>query len=173
MPRPAIGPIVQIAYVVEDLDAAIAHWTHKLGVGPFYVIRHQEYETVTHRGSLTSPDVSLAFAHSGDLNVELIQQHNDASSVFDDFIKAYGYGLQHLGVFSEDIEADTGALAAAGIAELQRGLSKTGAETRFYDTEFHPGAMLELLKDGSRIREFFEILRRAAANWDGVTPTLS
>ena len=31
------GPVMQTAYVVRDLDAAMAHWTGVLGVGPFFV----------------------------------------------------------------------------------------------------------------------------------------
>ncbi|MFD1961471.1 hypothetical protein ACFSHP_24900 [Novosphingobium panipatense] len=30
------GRIFQIAYVVPDLDQAVAHWTGTMGVGPFY-----------------------------------------------------------------------------------------------------------------------------------------
>ena len=29
------GPIFQLAYVVEDIDSAIVHWTGTVGVGPF------------------------------------------------------------------------------------------------------------------------------------------
>ena len=33
---PHFGPIVQNAFVVRDLDAAVAYWSGKIGVGPFY-----------------------------------------------------------------------------------------------------------------------------------------
>ena len=38
---PAImGPAKQIAYMVDDIDAAIKHWHDEYGVGPFLVTRN-------------------------------------------------------------------------------------------------------------------------------------
>src|SRR3546814_18289896 len=34
------GPIQQIAYVVEDIDASIQHWMQFTGVGPWTVYRN-------------------------------------------------------------------------------------------------------------------------------------
>ena len=33
-------PIVQYAYVVNDLDEGIRHWVETLGAGPFFVSRN-------------------------------------------------------------------------------------------------------------------------------------
>jgi hypothetical protein len=34
------GPATQNGLVVRDLDAALAYWTGKLGVGPFFRVDH-------------------------------------------------------------------------------------------------------------------------------------
>ena len=33
------GKVVQVAYLVEDMDEAMAHWVRQLGVGPWTCIR--------------------------------------------------------------------------------------------------------------------------------------
>jgi hypothetical protein len=118
--------IFQLAYIVADIDAAIAHWSKLLGVGPFFVVRHAAYEEQTYKGALTNPDVSLAFAYSGQCNIELIQLHDDEPSVYRDFVKQRGHGMQHLGALSDNIEADSRELLERGALLVQRGLSATG-----------------------------------------------
>lgn len=167
---PFQSKIFQIAYVVPDIDAAVRHWTESLGVGPFFIVRHAKYREQIYRGEQMSADVSLAFAYAGDLNIELIQQHDDTPSVFRDFRLRHGAGVQHLGVLSDDIDSDTARLSGQGISVLQRGVSADGVETRFFDTELHPGAMLELIRGTAEVRAVFEQMRAAAAAWDHAQP---
>ena len=167
-----IGPIMQIAYVVEDLDAAIGHWSKTLGVGPWAVQRHVAYAANAYKGAPTSADVSVAFAYSGEINIELVQQHNDEPSVFRDFARKHGAGLQHLGVLSEDLEGDTKRLEEQGNGLVQRLVNPNGIETRFFQTEHHPGALLELIGRSALTDAAFAQLKKAAENWDGVTAIL-
>lgn len=170
MPLPGIGEVMQIAYVVDDIDKAIEHWTNKLGVGPFFVNRHASYTAFEYRGSKESPDLSLAFAFSGQMNIELIQQHDETPSAFLDFRRSNGQGLQHLGVISADIDRQTAELAARGVNMLQRLVNGgSGVETRFFDTELHPGTMLELIALSPRLQSGFAAMKQAAQTWDGVT----
>lgn len=34
-----LGAIMQVTYVVEDMDQALTHWTTTLGVGPFFLFK--------------------------------------------------------------------------------------------------------------------------------------
>ena len=160
--------IFQLAYVVSDVDAAIAHWSKLLGVGPFFVVRHAAYEEQTYKGARTNPDVSLAFAYSGQCNIELIQLHDDQPSVYRDFVKQRGYGMQHLGALSDDIEADSRELSGRGAILVQRGLSATGVETRFFDIGSPDGVMFELIVGSPQVVANFEQMEGAAAAWDGL-----
>ena len=72
-----LGPVVQMAYVVNDLHDAIGQWTSKLCVGPFFVLEHVKYPEHEVDGVRSSPQMSLAFAYSGELQIELVQQHDD------------------------------------------------------------------------------------------------
>lgn len=65
------GPVIQQGYVVPDIEQAMQHWIAR-GVGPFFVEKHirpkGEYD-----GQAIQPDLSAAFAYSGDQQIEVIQ----------------------------------------------------------------------------------------------------
>src|SRR5689334_1719181 len=70
------GPIRQNGYVVRDLEAAMAEWL-ALGIGPWVTLGPLE-QTMTFRGQTSQVTITLAFAQSGELQLELIQQTGDA-----------------------------------------------------------------------------------------------
>lgn len=168
----SIGPIMQMAYIVPDLDAAIQQWATQMGVGPFAIQRAIEYDVASLDGQNTDLVIDAAFAFWGDMNIELIEQKNDAPSVFREFVERNGYGLQHVGVMSHDIEGDTQKLAERGIAMRSRLLARSGVETRYFATEFLPGTLLELICATPDINAAFAGLKQAAIHWDGVHPTI-
>ena len=87
------GEIRQNGYVVRDLEAAIAQWLEVPRVGPFFVLEHVKAEGFEYRGEPSPLEVSFAFANSGPLQIELIQQHGDAPSMYRDFLAAGREGL--------------------------------------------------------------------------------
>ena len=82
------GEIRQNGYVVRDIDAALAHWTGTLGVGPFFYFERVPIADFRYRGEPSPVEVSIALANSGALQIELIQQRNDAPSMYRDFLRA-------------------------------------------------------------------------------------
>ena len=76
----ALGPVMQLAYVPSDFDAAIAHWTKVMGVGPFFLMEDIRLENMRYRGEPTDAVFSLALAYWGDMQIELIRPENDAPS---------------------------------------------------------------------------------------------
>ncbi|HHM8126990.1 TPA: VOC family protein [Pseudomonas aeruginosa] len=172
MVKSKAGPMMQIAYVVEDIDLAVKHWAEKLGVAPFFVTRHAKYETLTYQAEPTGCDITLAFAYSGDLQIELVQQHNDAPSVFREFVQRNGYGMHHVGVLTEDLQADVRSLAGKGVTPVQHCISELGVEAIYLDSDFHPGGMLELIQATSVLKEAFSFMKDAADTWDGSSPYL-
>ena len=67
------GPIVQLGYLVPDIERAARHWTETLGVGPFFLIEHTPFTELWYRGRAISADQSAALAQWGDLQIELIE----------------------------------------------------------------------------------------------------
>ena len=74
------GAVCQNGYVVRDIRAAMDHWVNVMGVGPWFYIDRVKTDWFRHRGVDSGVEMSIALANSGDLQIELIQQRNDAPS---------------------------------------------------------------------------------------------
>jgi hypothetical protein len=109
---PLPGPIRQVGYVARDLDRAMADWL-ALGVGPWFVVR--EYtQQVIYRGKASEVTISIALANSGDLQVELIQQHGDTPSIFTEFLGSGREGFHQFAWWVTDFDAAVTSAEAAG-----------------------------------------------------------
>src|SRR5215218_6395954 len=83
-------------------EAAMKSWG-QLGVGPFLVLRNFEFQNYRYRGKpAPAPIVSLAFGQSGSLQVEIIEQHNDAPSAYTEFLATGQKGCQHVAEWFDD-----------------------------------------------------------------------
>ena len=163
------GPIIQNGYVVRDWRAAAEHWSQALGVGPFFVMDHIRFAECTYRGAPSAIDMSVAIAYSGDLQIELVQQHNDAPSIYTDFAAEHGEGLQHVGVLVDRLES---ALALDGWSDrvVQAGSTLVGQRFAYVDVGCHPGGMIELIEVSAQARSAFAYMKEKAASWDGERP---
>ncbi len=99
------GPIRQNGYVVRDIEAAMAHWIDVLKVGPWFYIDRVKTDWFRHRGQDSALELSIALANSGDLQIELIQQRNDAPSMYKEFLDSGREGLQHVAFWSTDYQS--------------------------------------------------------------------
>jgi hypothetical protein len=59
-----IRSIMQNAFVVPDLEAAIDHWTRIMQVGPFFLFEHIPFAELWFRGQPTKLDMTAALAYS-------------------------------------------------------------------------------------------------------------
>mgnify|MGYP002733860179 CR=1 FL=1 len=168
------GATAQLGLVVRDFDAAIAHWSQVHGVGPFFHFRQVEVADYRYRGqSGPAPVVSIAFGYSGDLQVEIICQHNDAPSCYTEFLDSGREGIHHISAFhdSAGFDAAHAAISASGSAPLHEG-SIGGIRFAYFDTDTQPAACVcEISESGiPAIAELFAGFRQAAYDWDGSEP---
>lgn len=165
------GNVRQNGYVVRDIDAALKHWTEVLGVGPFYYIDSVPVDHFTHRGVPSDVELSIALGNSGDLQIELIQQRNDAPSMYKEFLDAGHEGLQHMAYWTQTYQEDYDRLIGQGYRVGQEG-QIGGEQGRFvyFDTEAHSGTVIELSDISGAKGSFFEHIRKAADGWDGSKP---
>jgi len=164
------GKVRQNGYVVRDIQAAMKHWTEVLGVGPFYYIEKVEVENFTYKGKTSDAEFSIALANSGDLQIELIQQRNDAPSMYLDFLSAGHEGLQHMAYWTLDFQADYDRLIEAGYKAGQSGEIGENGRFVYFETEAHPGTVIELSDISGPKGEFFKHIAEVAAKWDGSKP---
>jgi len=165
------GPVRQNGYIVRDIDAAMKHWVEVMGVGPWYYIDRVEIDWFRHRGMDSDVEMSIALANSGDLQIELIQQRNDAPSMYKEFLDAGHEGLQHVAYWSTDYQALYDEALRLGYKIGHEG-QIGGEQGRFayLDTEAHPGTVIEISDISGHKGAFFDHIRDVSANWDGSNP---
>jgi catechol 2,3-dioxygenase-like lactoylglutathione lyase family enzyme len=164
------GEIRQLGYVVPDIEAAMEHWTRTLGVGPWFYNPRVPIRNFHYRGETYEPHNSVALANSGPLQVELIQTRNAVPSMYRDFQRAGHTGLQHVAYWTQQYDADLDRLLAQGLRIVMGG--EVGANGRFvyFDTEYHPGTVVELSEVAGPKGRLFDMIREAAQGWDGTDP---
>jgi hypothetical protein len=165
------GKVCQNGYVVRDIDAAMRFWIEKLRVGPFFYVPSVKIDWFRYRGMDSPLEMSVALANSGDLQIELIQQRNDAPSMYLDFLARHGEGLQHMSYWSMDYQALYDRAVAAGCLVGHEG-QIGGPKGRFayFDTSGHAGTVIEISDISGSKGRFFERVKVAALDWDGSDP---
>ena len=165
------GPVRQNGYVVRDIRAAMDHWVNVMGVGPWFYIERVKTDYFRHRGHDSNAEMSIALANSGDLQIELIQQRNDAPSMYKEFLDAGHEGLQHVAFWTTSYQALYDRALSLGYKVGHEG-QIGGEQGRFayFDSNAHPGSVIEISDISGNKGRFFDHIRRAAANWDGADP---
>ena len=165
-----LGPIMQLAWLPEDFDAAVQHWTQTMGVGPFFLLENIALQDMTYRGEPSEAVFSLALAYWGDVQVELIRNENDAPSIYNG---EHGVRdrLHHVCLLSDDIAAARQTCLERGAQVLLE--AKVGEDGAVIYVDPRPGEaghLVEILKPQSGTLEVFAMMREAARNWDGSDP---
>ena len=170
MTSPLLGPPVQIAYAVTDLDDAARRWATDVGAGPFFVRRHIALMHVRHRGRPALFDHSSAYGQGGAVMLELVQDHTAGASPVADVVGPGGCGLHHLAFFVDDIEQATRRLDAHGWPEALRAATPSGQEFAFHDGVAALGHMVEIYEPTPGLVAFYAMVAAAAVGWDGSQP---
>ena len=167
----ALGQVMQMAFVPADFDAALRFWTETIGAGPFFVMEHIKAENCKYLGQAADIDFTAAVGYWGDLQIELIKQHNSAPSIYSTWREQGREGLHHVCIAVDDMDHARAVCAAAGATVLQEAQFRGGsAEVLYVDTHGGPGTMVELWKGDDAGRAFFASVRDASRNWDGSNP---
>ena len=139
------GPVRQVGYVVKDIEQAMLQWS-RLGVGPWFYKEEVISTEFRYRGRDSAlPQLSIALANSGELQIELIQQRDDAPSLYLDTLATHGEGAQHLAYWTRDrFDEFTAMLIERGYQEGHAGRMGAGRGrfAYFVHPEF-PSAMIE------------------------------
>jgi hypothetical protein len=165
--------IIQTAYVVENIRQAMDHWVKKLKVGPWFLLEHFTGEQPRYRGGPSHADVALAMSFAGHMMIELIEQHNDAPSVYRETIERRGYGFHHWGVATSHFDRDVEQYRASGYEQAFLARVPTGGRVSYMDTTAHLPGMVELIELGASFDPAFSGFYRATIGWDGKDPVRS
>jgi catechol 2,3-dioxygenase-like lactoylglutathione lyase family enzyme len=167
------GPVRQMGYVVRDLEVAMKHWTEVLRVGPFFHFDRVKMIDFRYRGVPSDLWCSAALGQCGPVQIELIEQRNDAPSMYREFLAAGREGLQHIAFWADESHFDA-VLARARQAGFTVAMSGATVDATgrfvYFEQEQHPGSVVELSCLTSTKKKVFDMVADAAAGWDGTDP---
>ncbi len=165
------GPVRQMGYVVKDIEAAMQYWTRALRIGPFYYAEQAPILELNYRGAASDVRASIALSYSGNMQIALIQQRNEAPSCFRDFLHAGRYGLHHVGFFSRNFERDLHRAREAGVDVVQTSIIG-GPDGRF--AILGPADPVRtrpaLIAINETNLDVFRMVEKEAQRWDGGGP---
>lgn len=170
---PAVfGPIKQVAYIVEDIDAAMAAWQTQLGISPFIIARNiSPMHKLSYRGQASGPaHIHAAFAYWGDMQLELIQPVHNIPSIYNEAIERKIKGVHHYAVCVPDFPMSIQWAKDAGYEVIvDSGIDGLGRMS--YVEHPDTGIILEIVEWNALTRPYFEKIRtlwenasRAGAN---------
>ncbi|HLY54787.1 MAG TPA: VOC family protein [Stellaceae bacterium] len=164
------GGVMQTAYVVKDIRAAIAEWVARLHVGPWFLLPHFTGTDPVYRGRKSTTSVAIAMSFAGHMNIELIQPNDDEPSVYKEHIDRHGHGFHHWGVATATLEEDIDRYEAQGMTPVFRAGVPTGGEVVYFDTHGALPGYVELIETGLLMERAFARFYGAALAWDGSDP---
>ena len=165
--RSLLGPVGQIGYVVHDLEAAAQTWFDTTGIGPWRIMSHVPLDHFTYEGTPTPIDFGMATAYTGDVQIELIAQHDDSPSMYLEMLDTFGEGAQHVCFYPTDYDAALAATLDAGMTVAQEG---SLAGIRFAYLRGTDGVVIELGDLPDAVREGRARAVAEARDWDGTDP---
>jgi len=174
MDRFSFGPrdnsIIQVAYTVPDIEEGMRRYTDLLHIGPWFLIGPFVPPKGFYRGTPTKMRVSLALAFTGELMVELIAQHDQEPSVFQETLKARGaHGFHHWAIGARDFEKTAAIYRSRGYAEAfsDTAPDPLGCRVIYFDTGRDLPGMLEVIEINAATDDAFNNICQAAKEWNG------
>jgi hypothetical protein len=162
--------IFQMAYVVDDIHAAMERWTGDLRVGPWFLLDRFTGVDPVYRGEPSEAAVMLAMGFAGHMQIELVQPLDDHPSPFREAIEQRGHGFHHYGIGSREFDADLARYAEQGYDVAFRAGVPTGGSVAYLDTNGALPGYIELIELGDVMEEVFSRYYAASLGWDGSDP---
>jgi hypothetical protein len=170
MSVPALGPAFQLGIIVRDIEAAMQHYIKTLGIGPFIYMEDAGAIDCTYRGKPTDVKIHVAFSYTDNMQVELIQQYNDAPSPYRDFLASGREGLQHIAYYANEFREAVRQLEAGGLRHVYTIEPRAGGEQIFYFEGAGQSTMTELVPLSPLRRRYHATLLAQTKGWEGDRP---
>jgi len=157
-----LGPITQLGYLTDDLEAAATLWAKVMGVGPFtkmagvIIPATMDDETVEIK-------IDLALAYQGDVQIELIQPLCDNPSPYQANKRAGIWGAHHTQFTVEELDA---AIAKCEASSMEMACEIISGGGRYIYMRGDAG-WIELTTPNPGLAMFFDMIKKSCAEWDG------
>lgn len=144
-PTVQLPPLEQIGFVVRDMEKAINYYETHFGWGPFQSYEYSMKGVIFH-GEPSDCRLKIALAHSGPVEIELIQVL-EGETPHTEFLKEKGEGMHHLRFNVNNIDEMLAAFAREGIEPVwHQSLPEFGVSFAYLNTEKTGGVMIELIE---------------------------
>lgn len=165
------GRVVQVAYLVEDIEAAMHHWLRHAGLGPWSWFRNIELATRFDGRDFTMR-IHEALAYMGELQIQLVQSLDPPETVtpYQDFLRAGRFGVHHMAFFAEDIDGTVERARKQGFERACEMRDKDGHRYYYLQSTTMPDVWIEFLESYPRLHAIFDEGIAEAARWDGRDP---
>lgn len=160
------GAVVQLGYVVDNIDSAMARWLRWTMAGPFYRARFDLTGQIYHGHPVTGA-IDVAIGWRDDILIELIQPEDVAPSIYTENRRP---GLHHIMLATADLAADVALQEAEGNAMIAHGDVPGFGRAAFVDTMAELGHYLEYGEWTEPVLSTIAGFRDAHRGWDGREP---
>lgn len=158
----------QLGFLVGDVIEACAAWADTFGVGPFHVMPVVD-QHATYRGQPNTISIQVAAAQAGPVQIELIQQHCDRPSIFQDWHRGRVAGLHQLCTVTPDYEGRKAHYERLGY-ELAAESANGRFRVAYFDTSADFGFFTEVVEETQRFLSQLQSISQTCADWDGTDP---
>lgn len=166
--------LIQMGYVVPDIDAALDFWIGVAGAGPFF---HAVYEPErqVYRGQPTHIRFAIAYGYLGDMQIEVVQQLEGGASAYTEALETAGDipaggVFHHVMMLHDGYDAVHAAYAAAGAEERYSAFVEGVGRFCYLDTRALMGCHVELVEHTADFEAACARMREAHRGWDGSRP---
>jgi hypothetical protein len=166
-----LGKAHHHGYLVEDIEATVRRLVEQFGAGPFFLIENVPLENLRSGGEVAEFVHNSAFGYCGGDPVELIETVRLAPDRVEKAFSGSRPRVHHVAyaVPRAEVEALRGELDRRGLPTyLSAQLGEV--ENTFHDASASLGHDVEIQVDSAEFREFFEMVRGGAEDWDGSDP---
>lgn len=165
------GEIGQIAYVTKDIHRLMKFFIEQCRIGPWFYTEHRVIDQYYFRGKPHDIVFSVAIANNGKWQIELIQQRNNAPSLFLEWLERYPQGdlVHHFAAWSDDYDGMLARAKATGFEQLMGGVSSLGPFS-YLQNPRDPNFTIEMAGMSPDRRSVYDKVAAAARDWDGSDP---
>jgi len=165
----AEGGIVQVAFIVRDLDATVADFARDLDVGPWTIVRNLKPVSARLYHRPATPELSVGLAYSGSMMIELIEEHGEVGLPPVGARSDADCRFHHMARTSTDFATDRERLLRQGrtaVFEASLPAELGGGRFAYFDNPKPLPGYLELVELAPDLTALFANLRSAAEQWD-------
>ena len=152
--------IIQTAFVVPDLDAAVKRFTDRFRIGPWTILRGFAGSDPRYRGEPTDARAHIALGFGGHMQYELIQPADELPSVHRDVVVERGYGFHHFGYATTRFDELVEEMHREGYETVFSAQVGPGSRIAYFDTRDVLPGMTELLEASPGLNETFTAMYR-------------